>query len=160
MARSIDPIAGPSRAGDPLAPKAIEACRARGAQITPLREAVLRALYAMRGPVGAYDLKHQLSKSLGRHISAASIYRTLDFLCGHGVAARIESRNAYIPCAHPGKDQPCVLFVCNDCGASSEIENKKLDRLLIADADELGFTIDHRIVELTGSCADCQSTTE
>ncbi|MEM6748445.1 MAG: Fur family transcriptional regulator [Pseudomonadota bacterium] len=135
---------------------AIAACRLRGAQITPLREAVLTALWSAERPLGAYELRDQLSDEAGRQISAPSIYRTLDFLCEQGVAVRIESRNAYIACTHREGDQACVLFVCNACGLSSEIENKKLERLLAADAEALGFSIDHRVLELSGSCADCR----
>ncbi len=139
---------------------AIESCRLRGAQVTPLREAVLTALWSADCPIGAYDLRDQLSETLGRNISAASIYRTLDFLCVQGLAARIESRNAYVACAHPEHDHTCIHFVCNDCGASSEIEDKKLERLLAADAEALGFAIDHRVIELSGSCVACQRAAE
>lgn len=139
---------------------AIETCRQRGAVITPLREAVIKALCQAQRAVGAYELREQLSRQLRREISAASIYRTLDFLCDHGVAARIESRNAYVACTHPGEDHACVLFVCNDCGASSEVENKTLERLLAADAEALGFAVDQRVVELSGSCASCRDAEE
>ncbi len=135
---------------------AIATCRLRGAQVTPLREAVLGALWKAEKPLGAYELRDQLSQEAGRQISAPSIYRTLDFLCDHGVAVRIESRNAYTACTHPQHDHACVLFVCNACGLSSEIENQRLERLLAADAEALGFSIDHRVLELSGVCGDCR----
>lgn len=134
----------------------IAACRLKGAQITPLREAVLEALWFAERPLGAYELRDHLSEKADRKLSAPSVYRTLDFLCGQGVAVRIESRNAYIACKRPHCDHACILFVCNACGLSSEIENKKLERLLAADAAALGFSIDHRVLELSGSCADCR----
>ncbi|NRA31400.1 MAG: transcriptional repressor [Parvularculaceae bacterium] len=134
---------------------AIAKCRLSGAQITPLREAVLKALWSTEQPLGAYELRDQVSQDVEREISAPTIYRTLDFLCAHGVAVRIESRNAYVACKHPHDDHACILFVCNECGASSEVENKKLERLLAADAKALGFSIDHRVLELSGSCAAC-----
>lgn len=139
---------------------AIAVCRLKGAQVTPLREAVLEELWSADRPIGAYELRDQVSGRLKRKISAASIYRALDFLSEQGVAARVESRNAYVPCTHPDHEHACVLFVCNACGASSEIENKKLERLLAADAAELGFVIDHRVVELSGNCADCLASAD
>lgn len=135
----------------------IEACHARGATLTPLRKAVLTALFSTGRPAGAYDLRDQVSLALGRAISAASIYRTLDFLCEQSVAARIESRNAYVACAHPDHDHACVLFVCNGCGASSEIEDRSLERRLASDAEALGFTIERCVLELSGACADCSA---
>jgi len=135
---------------------AIATCRLRGALVTPLREAALTALWSEGKPVTAYELRDYLSETRGRTISAASVYRTLDFLCEQGVAARIESRNAYVACKHPEQNHTCIHFVCNDCGSSSEIEDKKLERLLAADAEELGFAIDHHVIELSGSCAMCR----
>ncbi len=135
---------------------AITICRLRGAQITPLRAAVLTALWDVGRPMGAYDLRDHISEAFGREISPASIYRTLDFLCTQNVVARIESRNAYVVCTHPDHDHTCVHFVCNTCGSSSEIENKRLERLLSSDAKKLGFAIDQRVVELSGSCAECR----
>lgn len=157
MKRTIDRSAQLLSTLDADVESAIAACRLSGALMTPLRESALRALWSSRRPIGAYDLRDQLSKTLGRKLSAASIYRTLEFLCSHGVAARIESRNAYVACAHPGHDHTCMLFVCNSCGASSEVENTQLEQLLAANAKELGFSVDHRVVELSGSCADCRA---
>lgn len=157
MTRSIDPSTKASAGLNETIQTALEACRQRGAQVTHLREAVLTALYSETRPVGAYDIKDKVSATLGRSISATSIYRTLDFLCEHDVAARIESRNAYLACAHPGQDHACILFICDDCGLCLDVENKNLEGLLTADAKALGFTIDNRVVELSGSCADCHA---
>ena len=135
---------------------AIAACRLRGAQMTPLRQAVLLALWSAEQPLGAYDLRDRLAKAFGRQIAAPSIYRTLDFLCEQGVAARIESRNAYVACIHPDHDHACVFLVCESCGEAVEIENQKVERLIDEDAKRLGFAVKHRILELSGFCAPCQ----
>lgn len=137
---------------------AIAACRLRGAQITPLREAVLKALWSAERPLGAYDLRARLEETQGRRLSAPSIYRILDFLCEHGVAARIESRNAYVACDHPEHDHACVFLVCEACGDATEIENPKVEQLISEDAKRLGFAVKHRVVEMSGLCAPCQQT--
>ena len=135
---------------------AVAACRLRGAQITPLREAVLKALWSAEQPLGAYDLRARLEETQGRRLSAPSIYRILDFLCEHGVAARIESRNAYVACGHPEHDHACVFLVCEACGDATEIENPKVEQLISEDAKRLGFAVKHRVVEMSGLCAPCQ----
>ena len=136
----------------------ITACRARGAKMTPLRERTLAALWRAGRPVGAYALRETLSEEIGRPLTAPTVYRTLDYLCAQGAATRIESRNAFVACAHPEDDHACVMFVCERCGVSIEVENKKLERLLARDAENLGFSIDRHVVELSGSCADCRAT--
>ena len=137
---------------------AIALCRARGGQMTPLRQLVLAELMMSDRPLGAYDLRDQVSTKSNRTISAPSIYRTLDFLCDLSVAARIESRNAYVACIHPEHDHACVFLVCETCGDATEIENAKVESLISNDAKRLGFNVTHRTVELSGICAPCQST--
>ncbi len=124
--------------------------------MTPLRQRALAALWRAGRPMGAYALRETLSEEIGRALTASTIYRMLDCLCAQGVATRVESRNAFVACAHPEDDHACVLFVCERCGQSTEVENKKLERLLACDAESLGFTIKHHIVELSGFCAGCQ----
>lgn len=135
---------------------AIAACRLRGALVTPLREAVLKALWSAKRPLGAYDLRTRLEETSGRRLSAPSIYRTLDFLCEQGVAARIESCNAYVACCHPDHDHACVFLVCEACGDATEIENPKVEQLIREDAKRLGFAVRRRVVEMSGLCAPCQ----
>ncbi len=156
MPKSDQRTIKPRKDGAEAVEAAVALCRVRGAQITPLREAVLTVLWSATGPIGAYELRDTLSEQLARKISASTIYRTLDFLCDYGVVSRIESRNAYVACEHPQHDHACILFVCDDCGTSSEIENERLQGLLTADAETLGFTIGKRVVELSGSCAECR----
>lgn len=106
--------------------------------------------------MGAYALREVLSKEFGRKLTAPTIYRTLDYLCAKGVATRIESRNAYIACWHPEDEHACVLFVCDRCGRSTEVENKRLERMIALDAKNLGFEINRHVLEFSGSCSACQ----
>ena len=136
---------------------AIETCRQRGAQMTPLRVAVLKELMSAQArPVGAYEMRDLISDAFGREVAAPSIYRTLDFLCEIGVAARIESRKAYVACTHPDHKHACVFLVCDGCGGATEIENAAVEQLIDKDAKRLGFAVKHRVVELSGTCGPCR----
>ena len=135
---------------------AIDFCRLRDAQMTPLRIAVLKALWSEAHPLGAYKVRDLVSSKLKRDIAAPSIYRTLDFLCDLGVASRIESRNAYMACAHFEHDHACVFLVCDGCGDATEIENTALEQLIKSDANRVGFSLKHRVVELSGVCGACR----
>ncbi len=136
----------------------IAVCRLRGARMTPLRQAVLKTLWSVKRPVGAYELRDLLSDASDREFAPPSIYRTLDFLCEQGVVARIESRNAYVARIHPDHDHTCVFLVCESCGDAVEIENPKVETLINEDAKRLGFAVNRRVVEFSGFCAPCQRT--
>ena len=59
-----------------------------------------------------------------------------------GLVSKIESRNAYVPCAHPERGHDCLFFICSDCGASAELEDLRVEQLLAEDAAVLGLPRD------------------
>lgn len=135
------------------------ACDSRGVQLTPIRRAVLEMLWEVEQPMGAYDLIGNLETKLGRRLSPPTVYRVLDFLLEQKFVTRIETKNAFIACAHPDREHTCVFFICEACGSSSEVENEKVEALFEKDAAALGFQIGRRVIEMQGMCADCQTTT-
>ncbi|HUA53535.1 MAG TPA: transcriptional repressor, partial [Candidatus Sulfotelmatobacter sp.] len=98
-------------------------CRERGAQFTEVRRLLLEALWQAGQPLGAYDLMPLLEAALARKVTPPTVYRTLEFLMDQRLISRIESRNAFVPCAHPEHPHACVFFVCDGCSASVEVEN-------------------------------------
>ena len=72
-----------------------------------------------------------------------------------GLVSRIESLNAYVPCAHPERDHDCLFFICSGCRASVELEDPRIGGLLAEDAAVLGFVATRRTVEVQGMCARC-----
>ena len=132
---------------------AIESCRLRGARMTPLRIAVLKTLWSAGRPLGAYEMRALVSRAVKREIAAPSVYRTLDFLCEFGVAARIESRKRLRRLPTPRARTTLAFFlVCDGCGDATEIENAAVERLINDDAKRLGFSVKHRVLELSGVC--------
>ena len=75
-----------------------------------------------------------------------------------GFVSKIESNNAYVPCAHPERAHDCVFFICSNCGASAELEDPRIERLLAEDAANLGFSVNRPVVEVKGTCASCLTT--
>jgi Fur family transcriptional regulator, zinc uptake regulator len=135
------------------------ACRTRGVQLTPVRRLVLRMLWEGIQPLGAYDLLKRMEAELGRRLAPPTIYRALDFLLAQNLITRIESKNAFVPCAHPGHPHACVFFICENCGASEEIEDRGLEELFDRKASALGFRINKRVLEFQGKCAACLGDT-
>jgi len=134
------------------------ACRERGVLFTAIRRSVLESLWQSAQPMGAYELMGVVKSKLGRKLSPPTIYRALDFLLEQGLISRIESRNAFVPCAHPERDHACVYFICDACGSSLEIENSRLEALVEQEAASLGFRIGRSVIEMQGTCAHCLSS--
>jgi Fur family zinc uptake transcriptional regulator len=134
-----------------------QVCKQNAQKFTPLRRLVLQALLSNHRPLGAYELIDELAKSLPRP-APITIYRTLDFLMDNGLVHRIESRNAYLACAHDHDAAATVAFlICDGCGSAGEIPAAAVAQSLNAAARATGFAPKLSVVEITGMCAHCQS---
>lgn len=135
--------------------KAAALCDERGAQFTALRKRVLELLCSYGRPAGAYELIEALGEAGSRPVGPTTVYRALEFLTDQGLVSKIESRNAYVPCAHPERQHDRQFMICTCCGSSAEFEDSHVARLLAENATRLGFEVGRRIVEVEGKCADC-----
>ncbi len=136
--------------------KRIEAlCGERGLQLTALRRQILTMIGEAGAPLTAYALIDGLAKAQGRPVAPPTVYRTLDFLVENGFVVRVESRNAFAICDHPGHDHHGVMLICSRCGAAREVDDHALDAALLQTAARAGFRLDKRTVELEGLCGRC-----
>lgn len=131
-------------------------CRARGVRLTRLRRRVLELIWSSHNPVGAYDLLRRLTKE---HESAAppTVYRALDFLLDQGLVHRIESRNAYVGCDHPGQHHSGQFLLCQDCGSAAELSDARIDLAIRERAAEIGFAVERQTIEVSGQCPACRN---
>src|SRR5436309_14703134 len=132
-----------------------EVCARRTQKFTPIRRQVLQALLSSHRPLGAYEVIDELAKSMPRP-APITVYRALQFLMANGLVHRIESRNAYLACAHDHDAAAMVAFlICERCGSVGEIPSPAAQSLNEA-ARSTGFAPKLSVVEITGTCAHCQ----
>lgn len=132
-------------------------CAARGTRLTPIRRRVLEALLASHQPLGAYDVIDRLARH-GDRLSPITIYRALDFLRDNGLAHRIESRNAFIACAHEhGAGDPVVFLICEKCGTVGEAAAAAVADTIKNASRAAGFTPKTPVIEITGICSHCKA---
>lgn len=130
-------------------------CAQRGQRFTPVRRQVLEALLASHRPLGAYDVIEALAQRMARP-APITVYRALDFLMEQGLVHRIESRNAFLACAHNHDASASVAFlICEKCGAVGEVAAGGVTELLLQGARASGFAPRMTLVEMTGICANC-----
>jgi Fur family zinc uptake transcriptional regulator len=135
-------------------------CESRRVKLTPRRLQVLSLLTQSHQPMGAYEILDCLNRQIKDEADAKSqliappiVYRALEFLRAEGLVHRIESKNAFISCDHPGHQYAAQFLICSACEKVAELDNP--DSSLLAEADNLGFKVDHSVVEMTGVCRDC-----
>jgi Fur family zinc uptake transcriptional regulator len=131
-------------------------CARRAQKFTPIRRQVLGALLSSHRPLGAYEVIDELAKSMPRP-APITVYRALDFLMENGLVHRIESRNAFLACAHDHDETSMVAFlICELCGSVGEIPAAPVAQSLNAAARASGFAPKLSVVEIAGTCAHCQ----
>jgi Fur family zinc uptake transcriptional regulator len=72
---------------------------------------------------------------------------------------RIESRNAFIGCSHPGELHVVEILLCLDCGRAAEVPDGAVARAVQASALGLGFEVERQTIEVSGRCRACRSAT-
>ena len=132
-----------------------QSCANKGLQLTPLRRQILAIVAQAPAPLGAYAIIEELSREQRKAVAPPTVYRTLEFFLAHGFLHKIESRNAYAPCAHLGHDHHGILLICARCGRTDELESAGFDALLQATAAQAGFVTQRQVVEIEGLCESC-----
>ena len=133
-----------------------QVCASRAQKFTPIRRQVLQALLSSHRPLGAYEIIDELARSMPRP-APITVYRALEFLMANGLVHRIESRNAYLACAHDHDEAAMVAFlICERCGSVGEIPAQPVAQSLSTAARASGFAPKLSVVEITGTCAHCQ----
>ena len=95
-----------------------------------------------------------------RPTAPPTVYRALEFLLAQGLIHRIESLNAYVGCVHPDGDHGGQFLICTGCGATAEVHDPRVDAAVARRAEELGFAVARKTIEIAGLCPPCQGRRE
>ena len=122
-------------------------CAKSGARLTSVRRRVLEILLAEHRALGAYDVLEVLrQEGLGSQPPVA--YRALDFLVENGLVHRVERKNAFIACSHPGAQHKPAFLICRICDTVAETDAPHVSAS--------GFAVEETVVEAEGVCQKCQ----
>jgi Fur family zinc uptake transcriptional regulator len=142
--------------GESLRAAARDRLTAQGEQWTDMRAAVFDGLASFDKPASAYDIAETVSKAQGRRVAANSVYRILDLFVGANLARRVESANAYIANQHPDCLHDCIFLICDTCGQTVHIDDDNLSGSIRKAASNAGFSAPRPVIEVRGTCGDCE----
>ncbi|UOP08152.1 Fur family transcriptional regulator [Alysiella crassa] len=151
----------------PMKAKILAECKAKGAQITPLREQVLDIVLQLEGVIKAYTVLAQMQRVSSSVVAPPTAYRALDFWADLGVLHKIPAVNGYILCNHVKHEcaghcehehaahGSSFILVCAECGAVDEQGLTAEWSALQAAVRQSGFVLQEEHVVLTGVCGKC-----
>lgn len=131
-------------------------CHERGVRLTDQRKAVLRLLCVSDKPLSAYELLERM-RGVVKNPTPPTVYRVLDFLLEQGLVHKLESLHAYIGCTHPDHPHVSQFLICDNCGEVAEIADPSMTKILKAAGKAIGFRTKRPVVELLGTCAQCNA---
>jgi Fur family zinc uptake transcriptional regulator len=134
-------------------------CAQAGERLTPLRRRVLELVWSSHQPIGAYAILNRLRID-GRAAQPPTVYRALEFLRAQGLVHRLASENAFVGCPHPGERHFVQFLICRRCGSAAELDHPRIAAAVGRSAAEIGFSIEDRVIELSGLCAPCRTAGE
>ena len=129
-------------------------CREQGLRFTSLRRRVLELVWDSHRPIGAYELLEHLGTG-GKRPAPPTVYRALEFLIDAGLVHRLDSLNAYVGCADPGRLHTGQFLICRDCRTVIELDDARIEHLVAEKAHALGFSDVRQILEIEGRCSRC-----
>jgi len=144
-----------------LSPQALalarQCCDAAGERLTPTRLRVYAELVQQDRAVSAYELLALLEAREQRKLAPLQVYRQLEFLIRVGLAHKLASSQSYVVCAHPDHAHDGLYLVCSGCGRIEELDSGEMEQMLAAAASRSGFKPQRSIIEVQGTCQDCQT---
>jgi Fur family zinc uptake transcriptional regulator len=131
-------------------------CTLRGARLTPMRRRVLELILRADQPTKAYALLAELEQERGR-LGPPTVYRALDFLLAHKLIHRVETSNAFVACGDAEHSHQSQFVICEDCGATEEIQDDEIVASLRRLGERRGFAIEREVIEARGRCPACRT---
>jgi Fur family zinc uptake transcriptional regulator len=124
-------------------------------QLTANQQRVLAMLQQANGPLTAYALLDRLREQ--GFSAPAQVYRALERLTEHDLVHRLETLNAYVPCARPGNCQHDfrAFAICDNCGHVDEFVDSGMRRCLGRWIKNNAFSLRKSTIELHGECGTC-----
>lgn len=138
--------------------KAATMCQQQGQRLTPLRRSILEVLLTEGQPLKAYDIIERM-RDRGKRLTPATIYRTLDFFQQCGLAHRISSLNAFVPCTVDHDEHGALFIVCPQCAHAEELDDPELYAVMQNRLLQRGLSLDEKFIEIRGTCASCSRAT-
>jgi Fur family ferric uptake transcriptional regulator len=133
----------------------VQYLRDNNLKVTKERLMLLEELFGSSGHLDADSLLFQL-RSQGKHVSRATIYRTLDLLvqCGLARKSRLGREHYVYEKVTPGKRHDHM--VCTGCGRIIEFYDTDLDERQRQVCLEHSFRPSFYSLQIQGLCQECQ----
>lgn len=136
-----------------------EFLRSRSLKLTQQREKIFERAFATHDHFTADMLHRWMTEgedgSIDKHVSRATVYRTLSLLEEGGFIGSLDSGRGELMYEHLLGHAHHDHLICRECGKIEEFRNEEIERLQEEVAEKFGFTLLHHTLKLEGHCRKC-----
>ena len=129
--------------------------RREGLKYTSQRVAILKEVLKDKGHRECEDIYLALKMS-GRHVSRATVYRTMDILVDNGFARKMEIGDGRARYESKVDSPHHDHLVCTSCRKIVEFVNQDIENLQTKIAKRYHFKLQRHIHQLFGICRKCR----
>ena len=134
----------------------LERLRPAGGKRSSKRELIVNVFLRQDGHLSADDLV-ELMLQEDQKISRATVYRTLQWMVGAGIARKVDFGEGRFRFEHSYRHPRHFHLVCKACNRSSEFLSSDIEVLLEEIASARGFKARQSVLQIYGTCEHCQS---
>ena len=128
--------------------------RQKGLKFTPQRVAVLEEITHGRGHRECEDIYLALKRT-GKHISRATVYRTMDILIQNDFARKMELGDGRVRYESKVDSPHHDHLICTSCGNIVEFVDQDIEELQDDIAKRYNFILSRHTHQLFGLCKKC-----
>jgi Fur family transcriptional regulator, ferric uptake regulator len=124
---------------------------------TAPRRQIIQAILMHPGHFDAETLRLRL-RGQGRHLSRATIYRTLALLQGGGILRRVQLIEGTLHYELARPNDPHHHLICRRCGSVQEVTDATLTRAVTDAVQRSHFAAEEVSLRVRGLCSKCRGS--
>jgi Fur family ferric uptake transcriptional regulator len=133
----------------------VDRLRPAGGKRSSKRDLIVNVFLRQDGHLSADDLVDVLRRE-GHKSSRATVYRTLQWMVDAGIARKVDFGEGRFRFEHSYRHPRHFHLICKSCNRSSEFLSSDVEGLLAEVAEARGFLARQSVVQIYGTCEDCQ----
>jgi Fur family ferric uptake transcriptional regulator len=134
----------------------LDRLRPAGTKRSGKRDQIVNVFLKQEGHLSADDLVDLIKREDAR-ISRATVYRTLQWMVTAGIARKVDFGEGRLRYEHSYRHPRHYHLICKTCNRSFEFLSSDIESLVEEVAAARKFTARQSVVQIYGTCEDCQA---
>src|SRR6187402_2120278 len=134
----------------------VERVRPAGGKRSSKRDFIVNAFLRQEGHLSADDLVDLIRRE-DKHISRATVYRTLQWMVDAGIARKVDFGEGRFRFEHSYRQPRHFHLICKTCHRSFEFLSSDIEAFIEEVSAARSFAASQSVVQIYGTCEECRT---